>query len=317
MSHQSLHLYLDAYLSVREALGFQMRAERTLLRDFVGFVALHGDGGPIRAQLAVDWACASSAQRGRGGAAQRLSMARRFLAYLRATLPETEIPSSGLVASFRRPQHYLLTPPQITALIRAAHDLGPPGVLRPHPFATCLGLLASTGLRVGEAIRLTVQDVDLDATPPVLHIRETKFHKSRLVPLHPTTLMPLRHSTMLRTALGYAALSDIFFVSEQGGPLTHGLLRRWFLAVCHTVGLGPPDGGRRPSLRALRHSFAVQRMQRWYQEGQDVQALLPHLSVYLGHVRPQESYWYLTATPELLAAAAERFRAYAVGGGTS
>jgi integrase/recombinase XerD len=316
MSHRSLHLHLDAYLSVREALGFQMRAERTLLRDFVSFVESQGDGGPIRAQLAVDWACASSTQRGRGGAAQRLSMARRFLTYLRATLPETEVPSSGLVASIRRPQPYLLTPPQITALIRAAHDLGPHDSLRSHTFATFLGVLASTGLRVGEAIRLTVQDVHLDAAPPVLHIRETKFHKSRLVPLHPTAIVPLRHYTVLRTALGYAALSDIFFVSEQGGPLTYGLLRRWFLTVCHTVGLGPTAGGRRPSLRALRHSFAVQRMQRWYQEGRDVQALLPHLSVYLGHVRPQESYWYLTATPALLTAAAERFRAYAAGGGT-
>ena len=316
MSHRSLHLHLDAYLSVREALGFQMRAERTLLRDFVGFVELHGDGGAIRAQLAVDWACASSTQRGRGGAAQRLSMARRFLTYLRATLPETEVPHSGLVASIRWPRPYLLTPPQITALIRAAQDLGPHGSLRPHTFATFLGVLASTGLRVGEAIRLTVQDVHLDATPPVLHIRETKFHKSRMVPLHPTTIVPLRHYTALRTALGYAALSDIFFVSEQGGALTYGPLRRWFLTVWHTVGLRPTDGGRRPSLRALRHSFAVQRMRRWYQEGREVQALLPHLSVYLGHVRPQESYWYLTATPELLAAAAERFRAYAAGGGT-
>jgi integrase/recombinase XerD len=317
MSHRSLHLHLDAYLSVREALGFQMRAERTLLRDFVGFVESHGDGGPIRAQLAVDWACASSAQRGRGGAAQRLSMARRFLTYLRATLPETEIPPSGLVAAFRRPPPYLLTPPQITALIRVAHDLGPRGSLRPHTFATFLGMLASTGLRVGEAIRLTVQDVHLEATPSVLHIHETKFHKSRWVPLHPTTVVALRRYIAMRTALGYAALSDVFFVSEQGGLLTHGLLRRWFLTVCHTVGLEPTASGRRLSLRALRHSFAVQRMQRWYQEGQDVQGLLPHLSVYLGHVRPQESYWYLTATPELLEAAAERFRAYAAAGGTS
>jgi integrase len=316
MSHTSLHRHLDAYLSVREALGFQMRAERTLLRDFVGFVASHGDGGPIRAQLAVDWACASSTQRGRGGAAQRLSMARRFLAYLRATLPETEIPPSRLVASFRRPQPYLFTPPQITALIRAAHDLGPPGALRPHTCATFLGVLASTGLRVGEAIRLTVQDVLLEALPPRLHIRETKFHKSRWVPLHPTTVVALRRYSAVRTALGYAALSDVFFVSEQGGPLTHGLLRRWLLTVCHTVGLGPTASGRRPSLRALRHSFAVQRMRLWYQEGREVQGLLPHLSVYLGHIRPQESYWYLTATPELLAAAAERFRAYAAAGGT-
>jgi integrase/recombinase XerD len=190
MSHRSLHLHLDAYLSVREALGFQMRAERTLLRDFVGFVESQGDGGPIRAQLAVDWACASSAQRGRGGTAQRLSMARRFLAYLRAALPETEVPSSGLVASVRRPPPYLFTPPQITALIRAAKALGPHGSLRPHTFSTFLGVLTSTGLRVGEAIRLTVQEVHLDATPPVLHIRETKFHKSRLVGLIPTVVSP-------------------------------------------------------------------------------------------------------------------------------
>jgi integrase/recombinase XerD len=316
MSHRSLHLHLDAYLRVREALGFQMRAERTLLRDFVGFVEAHGNGGPIRAHLAVDWACTSSAQRGRGGAAQRLSMARRFLTSLRAPLSATEIPPSGLVASFRRPPPYLFTPPQIAVLIRAAHAMGPPGALRPHTCATFLGVLASTGLRVGEAIRLSVQDVHLEATPPVLHIRQTKFHKSRWVPLHPTTVVPLRRYSAMRTTLGYAALSDVFFVSEQGGSLTHGLLRRWFLAVCHTASVGPTAEGRRPSLRAVRHSFAVQRMRLWYQEGRDVQGLLPHLSVYLGHVRPQESYWYLTATPELLAAAAERFRAYAAAGGT-
>jgi integrase/recombinase XerD len=164
------------------ALGFQMRAERTLLRDLVDFVESHGDGGPLQVQLSVDWACASSIQRVRGVAAPRLSMARGLLAYLRAMLPETEVPHRGLVASVRRPQPYLLTPPQITALIRAAHTMGPRGALQPHTFATFLGVLASTGLRVGEAIRLMVQDVHLDATPPVLHIRETKFHKSRLVP---------------------------------------------------------------------------------------------------------------------------------------
>ena len=146
MSHTSLHLHLDAYLSVREALGFQMRAERTLLRDFVGFVEAHGDGGPIRAHLAVDWACASSAQRGRGGAAQRLSMARRFLTYLRATLPETEVPPSGLVASFRRPPPYLLTLEQITALIRDAYAMGPgaPSVPIPsRPSSACWPVQAS------------------------------------------------------------------------------------------------------------------------------------------------------------------------------
>lgn len=308
MSHRDLHLHLDAYLGVRQALGFQMRAERTLLRDFVRYIETHADAGPIRAYLAVDWACASSAQRGASGAAQRLSMARGFLTYLRAILPETEVPDSGLVRAFRRPKPYLLTAPQITALIRAAQDLGPRGSLRPHTFATFLGVLASTGLRVGEAIRLTVQDVPLDDTPPVLHIRETKFHKSRLVPLHPTTVVPLRH---------YAALSDVFFVSEQGHALTHDALGRWFAQLCRQLGLEPTAGGRRPSLHALRHAFAIERLRRWHQDGADVQALLPHLSVYLGHVRPQESYWYLTATPELLSAAALRFQQYAARGDAS
>jgi integrase/recombinase XerD len=317
MSHSDVHLHLDAYLGVRQALGFQMRAERTLLRDFVCYIETHADAGPLRAYLAVDWACVASAQRGASGAAQRLSMARGFLMYLRAILPETEVPDSGLVRAFRRPKPYLFTAPQITALIRAAQDLGPRGSLRPYTFAAFLGVLASTGLRVGEAIRLTVQDVRLDATPPVLHIRETKFHKSRLVPLHPTAVVPLRHYTALRTTLRYAALSDVFFVSEQGHALTHDALGRWFAQLCGQLGLEPTAGGRRPSLHALRHAFAIERLRRWHQDGADVQALLPHLSVYLGHVRPQESYWYLTATPELLRAAALRFQQYASKGDAS
>ena len=160
-----LHRHLDTYLSVRAALGFQMRAERTLLRDFVHFLETHANAGPIRAQCAVDWACASSGQRGPGGTAQRLSMARGFLTYLRAILPDTEVPASGLVASFRRPKPYLLTPFQITALIQAAQQIGPRDSLRPHTFATVIGLLASTGLRIGETLRLTRADVHWKTSP--------------------------------------------------------------------------------------------------------------------------------------------------------
>lgn len=317
MSQSALQLQLDAYLSIREALGFQMRAERTLLRDFVNFVESHGVGIPVRAYLAVEWACALSARRGPGGAAQRLSMARGFLTYLRATIPETEVPDSALVASFRRPKPYLFTLDQIRTLIQEAKQAKPQGALRPHTLSTLIGLLASTGLRVGEALRLRVTDVWLDGDPPCLHIRETKFYKSRLVPLHPSTADQLRHYADLRTALRYDALSDVFFVSEQGGELHRGALWRWFTTRCRTLGMRPTDEGRRPSLSALRHSFAVERMRRWYDDGVDVQARLPNLSVYMGHVRPQESYWYLSATPELLTTAAERFRFYAAEGGIS
>jgi integrase len=244
-------------------------------------------------------------------------MARGFLLYLRAMLPDTEVPDRGLVAAFRRPKPYLLTPSQIAALIRAAHDLGPRGSLRPHTFSTIIGLLASTGLRVGEAIRLTIRDVHLNHVPPVLHIRETKFRKSRMVPLHPTTAAQLHRYTTMRTALRYAACSDIFFVSEQGHPLTYRALGQGFAQLCRQLGLGPTAEGRRPSLRALRHAFAIERLRRWHHEGADVQTLLPHLAVYLGHVRPHDSYWYLTATPELLSAAALRFQHYAARGDAS
>src|SRR5215471_16519486 len=210
MSYSHLSLHLDAYLSFRDALGFQMRVERTLLRDFVRFVEVRGEDGPIRAQWAVEWACALSARRGPGGAAQRLSMARGFLTYLRAIIPETEVPDHALVASFRRPQPYLFTPDQISALMQDAQKMGPRGALRPHTFSTLIGLLASTGLRVGEARRLMITDVWLDNAPSCLHIRDTKFHKSRLVPLHPSTAEHLRHYACLRTALHYDGLSDVF-----------------------------------------------------------------------------------------------------------
>ena len=208
MSPSVVQLQLDAYLSLREALGFQMRAERTLLRDFVHFVESHGVGLPIRASLAVAWACAVSERRGPGGAAQRLSMARGFLTVLRATIPDTEVPDSALVASFRRPKPYLFTPDQIQTLMQDARQAGPSGALRPHTLSTLIGLLASTGLRVGEALRLTVTDVVLESAPPCLHIRATKFYKSRLVPLHPSTatspapLCLCPHGAALRWVVG-------------------------------------------------------------------------------------------------------------------
>jgi integrase/recombinase XerD len=133
------------------------------LQDFVRFVDTCGQVGPIRAQWAVDWACATSAQWGTGGAAHRLSMARGFLSYLQALLPDTEVPDHGLIAAFR-----------------------------PHTVSTVIGLLASTGLRIGEALRLMITDVRLEETPPHLHIRETKFHKSRFVPLHAATAAQIR-----------------------------------------------------------------------------------------------------------------------------
>lgn len=186
---------------------------------------------------------------------------------------------------------------------------------RPHTLSTRLGVLASTGLRVGEAIRLPVEQVKRDLQPPHLHSRETKFHKARLVPLHPTTTERLRAYHAPRAHRPSDGLSEAFFVSEQGHHRQYLALYNWCARRCKRLAIGPTDGGRAPCLRSFRHTFAVTCLQRWYQQGLDVQTLRPHLSVDLGHVHPHASYWYLTAVPALLSAAAPRCQTYAHLGG--
>ncbi len=310
-----LDTQLTAYLSLREALGFQIGAEKTLLPEFVAFIQAHDITDPIRAYLALDWACSASTQRGASGAARRLSIARRFLTFLQASAPDTEVPSRNLLPNARRTKPYIFTPTQLTLLFEAARASRPQASLRPAMLSTLIGLLASTGLRIGEAIRLQVVDVKLDLDPAQLYILETKFHKSRIVPLHPSTVVPLRHYAEQRARLGYDGLSKSFFLSEQGRALNYSALQRWFSRLCRRLAIQPTDDRRGPCLMSFRHTFAVTCMRRWYQQELDVQAWLPHLSVYLGHVRPQDSYWYLSAVPELLNAAAQRFCTYAATGG--
>jgi integrase/recombinase XerD len=315
MNQTELRQYLDSYLAIKEALGFKSQPTRILLRDFLRFVESRGSSEPLRAQIAVDWACDASSTRGASGQVQRLSMARGFLSFLRAVEPETEVPDHKLLTGSRRPNPYLFTPAQITELMNEASRMKPAGSLRPHLWQALIGLLASTGLRVGEAIRLKIDDLKLEADPPYLQVLETKYRKSRLVPLHPTTATQLRSYAEKRRQLGYGALSDHFFISEWGNPLDRTTLWRTFKRMTRRLKMHPTDGRRRPTLHSLRHGFAVERLRRWYYAGVDVHAMLPHLSVYLGHLRPQDSYWYLTATPELLTAAGERFRQYIETGG--
>jgi len=229
---------------------------------------------------------------------------------LRASEPNTEVPAYGLVASARRPQPYLLTSVQITQMLDGAANLRPRHSLRPHTYRTLMGLLACTGLRVGEAIQLNMDEVHLDNTPPYLLIRETKLKKSRFVPLHPTAAIALLQYAEQRHQLGYDALSDAFFVSETGTHLVRETVWITFVRLARRLGICP-EQGRHPTPHSLRHCFAVERLTTWYSDGLDVMALAPQLSVYLGHADPQQSYWYFTATPELLGSAAERFQHYA------
>lgn len=306
---------LDGYLELRRALGFRMQVEQRLLKQFLHYIESRDDAGSSStAQLAVDWACSISIRSGSGAYAGRLSVVRGFLTYLQASLPGIHVPSPNLVAGARRPKPYIFSMNEIRDLIEKAKLLGPKGSLRPLTYVTLIGLLSSSGLRAGEAIHLHVSDVFLDANPPHLVIREAKFRKSRFVPVHPMTAEALRTYAAEKQRLGYDRFCDSFFVSESGRQLIHQTVGRTFVALARNLGIRGPAGERGASLHSLRHTFAVWRVTAWYREGRDVQALLPELSVYLGHVRPQESYWYLTAVPELLSAASSRFEHYSAKG---
>jgi integrase len=312
MSGQVWHQHLDSYLALRRALGFAMRPEERLLRDFVTYLDVRHDVASV-AQVAVEWATAT------GGAshARRLSIVRGFLTMARATDPCIDVPARGLLHTERRPTPHLFTSDEVLALMNAAHGLGPQGTLRPHTVATVIGLLASCGLRASEAIGLDVKDVTLEDASRRLRIRQTKFHKSRLVPLHPTTVDALRTYVHRRHTLGYDGLCDAFFVSERGTRLKYHTLARTFVTLARQLRLRGPVGTRGASLHHLRHSFAVDRLAAWTRDGCDVHLQLPALAVYLGHVRPQDTYWYLTAAPHVLEPAAARFEKYADGSVTS
>jgi integrase len=308
MTGADLENHLQCYLELRRALGFEMRVEARLLRDFLTFLQERALAEPLIAQAAVEWA---SSRGGPNWQSKRLSMARCFLVHLRARLPGIQVPAPGVIPCGVRPTPYIYSEAQIATLMKEASALKPTGSLRPHTYATLIGLLASCGLRPGEAVRLCDADVEMEATPPRLVIRETKFHKSRLVPVDSSTADALRGYASTRKRLGYDGLSQTFFVSESGAPLAYSTVGATFLDIVRRLGIHGMASSYGPNLRCLRHTFAVRRLVNWYSQGMDVNKLLPHLSVYLGHAKPQNTYWYLTATPDLLSKAGSRFESYA------
>jgi len=312
MTSGEVRTHLKRYLDLRRALGFKVEDQVSRLSDFVTFVEARDLSGFGMAQAALEWACSSSTC-GPAGQAQRLSWARQFLTYLHAIDPQIQIPAAGLLPRVVRAKPYVYSDIEISQLITGARSLGPRGSLRPHTYATFIGLLASSGLRPNEALRLRISDVKLDADPPLLYVMLTKFRKSRLVPLHPSTAQALRSYAHQRRRRA-SQRCDRFFISRRGEPVTYEAASRTFLRLARRLGIRGPVG-RGASLHGLRHTFAVRRMTAWYREGVDVRARLPELSVYLGHVRPEDTYCYLTATPELLGAAALRFESYAAKGG--
>jgi integrase len=296
---------IAAYLRLRRDLGFQLEGARRALPGFAAFLEQRR-AAHLTLALALEWAHATPA--GRAEAARRLSFVRGFARHWSAEDPHTEVPPWGVLPYRpRRARPYLYTDAEVRGLLAAARQLPSVHGLRGPTYHALLGLLAVTGLRLGEALRLTVADVDLKAG--VLTIRGAKFGKTRLVPLHPSTGRVLARYAARRDRHLAGRPPGAFFVSGRGTRLDGGAVRRTFYAVSRQTGLRGATASRGPRLHDFRHRFAVETLLRWYRAGEEVERRLPVLSTYLGHGHVADTYWYLTACPELLGAAVQRLEA--------
>ena len=302
--------HVKEYLQQRRSLGFELRSQGELLQKFAEYFDRSGRRGPITTEVIMRWVNLPQAS-SRNYRSRRLSAVRCFARYLAARDGRTEVPSRRLVAkaSFHQRPH-LYSQRDLEQLLAATGLLWPTYPLKRFTFEMLFGLLACTGLRVSEALKLTVEQVDLDRG--VLRIEKTKFKKSRLVPLHPTTTNVLRRYVATRSGREALRNDSAFFADGDGNRLTYHAVCRVFQKLRDILGWKQGNGEwPRPRIHDLRHTFACQRLLRWYRQGKNVHNLVMSLSTYLGHGKVSDTYWYLTGTPELLAIAGGRFERFA------
>lgn len=296
---------LTDYLTLRRALGYRLVRPEKLLRQFLVHLDDQGES-VVTVTVALDWA-RIPVNGNSNWWAYRLSVVRGFATYLHVIDSAHEVPAADLLPQRPlRANPYLYSDAEIMALIAAADRLRTP--LRRATFATLIGLLAVTGMRVGEAINLDRGDVDL--TGGRLTVRFGKFGKTRELVLHSTTVTELRSYAQLRDRCAPATGTTAFLVSTAGTRLIYCNVHHTFRQLVESVGLRPRSSSCRPRIHDLRHTFAVRAMLDAYAAGQDGQSRLALLSTWLGHVHPASTYWYLSASPELMAVAGQRLEAH-------
>jgi integrase len=300
MSELSRHV--TDYLRLRRALGFKLERAGRLLPNLVAYLEATG-ATTVTSDLAIAWARLPERARPNHWA-QRLAIARGFAHYLQTIDPATEVPPAGVFPARRhRPSPYLWSEHDLCRLLEAARALRPP--LRAATHEAIFGLIAVSGMRLGEVIGLERDDVDLSAG--VITIREAKFDRSRLVPLHPTTTQALSHYAGARDRLCPRPRSRAFFLSSVGTALERSGVDKTLRTITTSIGIRTATV--RPRAHDLRHSFAVATLIRWQQSGASIDGNMAALSTYLGHVSPADTYWYLSAAPELMEFAARRLDA--------
>jgi integrase/recombinase XerD len=297
----NLHEDIDNYLNIRRALGYKLERDERFLHDFASFLQRSGSD-IITTDLAVAWAMQPAGADPSWWAA-RLGPIRVFARHQHAIDSRIEVPPADiLIQHSRRADPYIYTDDEVAALLHSTRSIRMP--LKAATYETLIGVLAVTGMRVGEAINLDCDDVNW--RDGMIVVRQAKFNKTRQLPLHSSTMDALRRYQQMRNERCLKPSTAAFFVSTAGTRLIYKNVHFRFHVLTQKAGIVARNERCRPRIHDLRHRFAVTTLIRWYREERNIDAELPKLSTYLGHVSPSSTYWYFTATPELMSLAAQR-----------
>jgi integrase/recombinase XerC len=310
----TLQAAVQRYLKERRQLGFALSAPATELMRFARFADARGHEGPLTRELQLEWARQHVRRTSAVTAARRIEILRPFAAYYRQFEVDTEVlPTYALGRGHRRLTPHIYTEQEILQLLRHAERLAPVGGLRPMMYRTLFGLLAAVGLRLSEALKLCVGDVDLNGA--TITVRQTKFHKSRCLPIHASVVQALTQYRRMRDRHADADPDAPFFVSRIGGFLRRDTVEKVFQRMRSGLGWRARGDHAHPRLHDMRHTMVVRRVQLWHEEGVSVEHAMFWLCTYLGHVKISDTYWYLTGVPELMDIVGAQFERFALAGG--
>ncbi len=309
----TLQVAVQRYLKERRQLGFKLRAPATELMRFARFADVRGHKGPLTRELQLEWARQHVHRTSTVTAARRIEILRPFTAYYRQFEVNTEVlPTNVLGRGHRRLAPHIYTDKEILQLLRCAEGLAPVGGLRPLTYRTLFGLLAAVGLRLSEALNLCVGDVDLNTA--TITVRQTKFHKSRCLPIHASVVQALKEYRRMRDTHANPGPGAPFFVSRTGDFLPPSTVEDVFRRLRSRMGWRARGDHANPRLHDMRHTMAVRRVQLWHENGVSVDHAMFWLCTYLGHSKITDTYWYLTGVPELMDIVGTQFERYVLAG---
>ena len=311
-ARNTLQEAVQRYLDERRRLGFELRIAGEQLMRFARYADARGHQGPLTLELQLDWAREHVRRTGAVTWARRVEVVRPFAAYYRQFEPQTEVPDRKIFGrGHRRLAPHIYTEQEICDLLDAAARLTPQGGLRPATYRTLFGLIAAAGLRLSEALHL--RDANVDLRGATLTVRQTKFNKSRCLPLHASVVRTLAEYRLKRDRVVARSVDMPFFVAPSGSALPARTVESTFSRMRDGQGWSARGEHAHPRIQDLRHSFATRRVQLWRAAGVPIDQAMFWLSTYLGHAKISDTYWYLTGVPELMAVIGSTFEDFAYG----